>query len=244
MKNTKFTKSEHKLIATAEAINKLCTPDNSALPIVPIFAETILELREKLTHTSLQSVKRQEAQSNKEALVADVNEERTALIGHLEDALGQFKVYKRKENDTQLGNMLPNLTKTKLNRQTALDMTTTINTFVSSVEKLDTTKLAKYGITPTWVATLKDKMLNYTTNNKAKNALKSEQPKQTSQFKTVMTDIQDCLTTLTDLVGGYKETAFEFYNDSTAILAPTKKGSKKTSKKKSKKGEDNTGIVA
>ena len=121
----------------------------------------------------------------------------------------------------------------------------------------DATKLAKYGVPSTWLATVKDKTLAYKANNTTKETLKTDQPKQTVEFKTVMADIKDYLLTLTNLVSGYKTDAPKFYEGCNALLAPKKKGGRSGSKKSTSKSlmrakaakkaqqdiDKNTGIV-
>ena len=257
MKDLKLTKEEQKLIKTAEAVLELCPPTESNLLIVPVFAETIDLLRDRLSHTGTQSVKRNEAKSNKEALVVDVSEEKTALIQYVTEKLGAFAEYARKEKDTQLTNLLPSVRLTQLNKQKTVNLILVINTFVSAAEKLDATKLAKYGVPNTWLATVKAKTLAYKANNTTKESLKADQPKQTVEFKTVIADIKDYLLTLTNLVGGYKEAAPKLHENCNAVLAPKKKGSRTSSKKSTSKSlmrtkaakklkkdlDNNTGIV-
>ncbi len=240
MKDLKLRKEEQKLIQTAEAVLELCPTTQSNLLIVPVFAETIDLLRDRLNHTDAQSVKRHEAKSNKEAVVTDVSAEKTALIQYVTEKLGAFAEYARKEKDTQLTNLLPSVRLAQLSKQKTVNLILAINTFVSAAEKLDATKLAKYGVSNTWLETVKDKTLAYKANNTTKESLKANQPKETVEFKTVIADIKDYLLTLTNLVSGYKADAPKLYEDCNALLAPKKKGARTGSKRSTSKSSMRT----
>ena len=159
MKEVKLSKQEQKLIKTAEAVLELCPPSELSLSIVPIFAETIDLLRERLTHTGTESVKRQESKSNKEAFVGDVVTEKNALIAYVTGTSSAFAEYARKEKDSQLTNLLSTIKLGQLGKQSPVNLILAINTFVSAAEKIDATKLAKYGVSNTWLATVKDKKI-------------------------------------------------------------------------------------
>ena len=232
MKSVNLTEGDKKLIKIAEAIIGVNPPTQEALLTVPLFAETLALLREKLTHTETQSVARHKAKSTKEAVVADVSKEKEDLAMYVSKALGAFTEFLNQEKNSQLANMLPNLTLAKLSKQNSLNMVTTINTFVARVEELNTQILATCGINKTWLPMLKNKVVAYKANNAAKETLKSNQPKETTQFRAVMNDIKGYLTTLTNLIGGYETAAPEFYRDCTQILVPPKKKPSKNARAK------------
>ena len=232
MKSVNLTEGDKKLIKIAEAVVAVNLPTQEVLLTVPLFAETLDLLRGKLTHTETQSVARHKAKSMKEAVVADVSTEKEDLALYISKALGQFTEFLKREKNSQLSNMMPHLTLAKLNKQNPLLMITTINSFVSTVEELNTEILVKCGINEAWLPTLKNKVQAYKSNNAAKETLKSNQPKETTHFRAVMDAVQDYLTTLTNLVGGYEEVAADFYKDCVQILMPTKKKSSKNTQNK------------
>ena len=245
MKRVTLAEGDKKLIKTAEAILTVNQPTEKVLLSVPLFAETIGLLREKLPKTETQSVAKHKAKSAKEAVVADVGTEKGDLALYVSKALGQFTEFLKREKSTQLANMLPHLTLAKLNKQNAVLLVTTLNSFVSTVEELNTETLAQCGINQTWLSTLKNKVQAYKSNNATKETLKSNQPKETNNFRIVMVDIKGYLATLTNLVGGYESVAPDFYKDCAQILMPPKKKSPKnaptkTREKVNKKDTDKT----
>ena len=246
MKSVNLTKSDKKLIKTGEAIVAVNPPTEKVLMTVPLFAESIGLLREKITHTETQSVVKHKAKSAKEAVVADVGTEKEDLALYVSKARGQFTEFLKREKSSQLANMLPHLTLAKLKRQNAVLLVTTVNSFASTVEELNTETLAQCGISKAWLSTLKSKVQIYKSNNATKETLKSNQPKETNNFRAVMTDIKDYLTTMTNLIGAYEDVAANFHKDCVQILMPTKKKSsksvlEKTLLKMTKKGIDKTG---
>ena len=232
MKRVTLTEGDKKLIKTAETVLAVNLPTEKVLMTIPLFAETIGLLREKFTHTETQSVAKHKAKSAKEAVVADVSTEKGDLALYVSKARGQFTEFLKREKSSQLANMMPHLTLSKLSRQNAVLLVTTVNSFVSTVEELNTETLAQCGINEAWLATLKNKVQAYKSNNAAKETLKSNQPKETNNFRAVMTDIKDYLTTMTNLVGGYENVAPDFYKDCAQILMPPKKKSPKNIKGK------------
>ena len=158
----------------------------------------------------------------KEGVVADVGTEKGDLALYVSKARGQFTEFLKREKSSQLANMLPHLTLSKLKKQNPLLLVTTINSFVSTVEELNTETLAQCGINQAWLSTLKNKVQAYKSNNATKETLKSNQPKETNNFRAVMTDIKDYLGTMTNLVGGYENVAPDYYKDCAQILIPPK----------------------
>ena len=231
MENVKFTKSEYVLLKTADDLLNLCPPTNLALNKVPKFAQTIDLLREKRNFITEQSAKMHQAKSSKETLVVNASQEKTNLIGFITDALGMLEEYADQEKAGQLKKQVPNLRVSNLNKQKGLAFDTTINAFVATIEKLDAAKLAEYGIDSDWLPMLKAKNAEYIALNSSKETSKTNQPKETSQFKTAINDINGYLKTLTKLVGGYKTKAPAFYEDCFKVLSVAKNPVKAMAKK-------------
>ena len=232
MNQQHFTPSENTLLNKVDALLELCPVTHEALPIVSKFAEELALLREKRELINLQSVKRHAATSNKETAVAEVTTERESLVIYLNDALGMLSVYARKEKDTSLTKVIAQMVYSELVRQKPLVLIASLNTLAAAVEKLDADTLAQYGIDKTWLPTLKTKILAYKTSHATKETLKTNKPIATGEFKTVVSDIQDHLATLTDLMGGYKDKAPEFYTSLSNLLGVKKKTTKSAAKKK------------
>ena len=232
MKNVKFTKSEYILLKMSDDILNLCPPTNEALKKVPKFAETINLLREKRNFITEQSAKIHQSKSSKETLVVDASQEKSNLIGFITDALGMLEEYADQEKAGQLKKQVPNLRVSNLNKQKGLAFDTTINAFVATIEKLDAAKLAEYGIDSDWLPMLKAKNSEYLVLNSTKETSKTNQPKETNQFKLAINDIKNYLKSLTKLVGGYKTKAPAFYEDCFKVLSvaknPTTNAVKKT----------------
>ena len=232
MKSVNLTEGDKKVIKTTEAILAVNPPAEKVLLSVPLFAETISLLREKFKRTETLSVVKHKAKSMKEGVVADVGTEKGSLALYVSKSRGQFTEFLKREKSSQLANMLPHLTLSKLKKQNPLLLVTTVNSFVSTVEELNTETLAQCGINQAWLATLKNKVQAYKANNATKETLKSNQPKETNNFRTVMTDIKGYLATMTNLVGGYENVAADYYKDCAQILMPPKKKSPKNIKGK------------
>ena len=231
MKNVTFTKSEYVLLKIADDVINLCPPTNEVLSKVPKFAQTINLLREKRNFITEQSAKMHQAKSSKETLVVNASQEKTNLIGFITDALGMLEEYADQEKAGQLKKQVPNLRVSNLNKQKGLVFDTTINAFVATIEKLDAAKLAEYGIDSDWLPMLKAKNAEYIALNSSKETSKTNQPKETSQFKLAINDIKGYLKTLTKLVGGYKMKAPAFYEDCFKVLSVAKKPVTNTVKK-------------
>lgn len=231
MKNVKFTKNEYVLLKIADDILNLCPLTNEMLQKVPKFAETIDLLRQRRNFVTEQSTKMHQAKSSKETLVVDASKEKENLIGYIGDSFGMLTEYADKENEGQLKKQMPNLRVTNLNNQKTLAFDTTINAFVATIEKLDVTKLADYGIDSDWLPTLKTKIADYIFLNSSKEMSKTNQPKETNQFKMAMNDIKNYLKSLLNLVGGYKSKAPAFYEDCFKVLSVTKNPVSSKSKK-------------
>ena len=226
-----LTPSENKLLAKVDALLELCPLTNLVLGKVPKFVQELDLLREKRQLINQESVKKHEAKASKETAVADVSTEKEALVVYMDEAMGRFRVFAKKEGDSALSKLVAQTSYSQLSKQTPLVLEASLNAFVATVEKLDADTLTQYGIDKTWLPTLSAKIVDYKAANASKETLKTNKPKATRQFKSVMADIQDHLNTLTDLLGGYKDKAPEFYENCNALLTAKKKTAKKSAKK-------------
>ena len=232
MNQQHFTGAENTLLNKVDALLELCPATHEALPIGAKFAEELALLREKRELINLQSIKRTEATSSKETAVSEVSNEKEVLATNLIADLGMFRVYAKKEKDSTLTKAIDRMVYSELMRQKLLAFVASLNTFAAAVEKLDADTLAQYGIDKTWLPTFKTKILAYKASHATKETLKTNKPIATGEFKTVVSDIQDHLATLTDLMGGYKDKAPEFYTSLSNLLGVKKKATKSTAKKK------------
>ena len=235
MNNVNLTVTENALLSKVDSLLELCLPTNSALFRVPKFVEELNSLRDKRNLVNEESVKRHEAESSKETLVATTSTEKEALIKYLDDAMGTLRAFAKKEKDAALTKILPTMMYSNLVKCKTLELISCINTFIAIVEKLDATTLESYGIEKTWLPTVKSKVVDYKALNTTKEASKTNKPKATSQFKSVIAEIKEHINLLTDMVGGYKNDALEFHDSCVEILSPKKKAAKRTAKKRTAK---------
>ena len=233
MNNSEFTLREQRLLKITDAVLVVCPSDHPALPKVPNYLAALEGLRKKRDIVGEHSVVRLHAKASKEVFVSDAQNEKTILVSHVTDFLGAFREYANKEKNAHLAKVLNKFNFSRLMRFNTLTLTTTLTAFASTVENLDALRLKDYAIDKDWLPTLRVYLSSFEKMQSIKDVSKTNKPKANVNFKSTMADIDGYISTLTNLVIGYKKDTPEFYANCLQALTETKKtAAKKAAAKK------------
>ena len=223
MNNSEFTLKEQRLLKITDAVLVVCPTDHPSLPKVPNYVIALEGLRKKRDMVGEHSVVRLHAKASKEVFVSDAQNEKTILVAHVTDFAGAFKEYANKEKNAHLAKVLKKFTFSGLSKLNTLTLTTTMTAFASTVENLDAKRLKDYAIDKDWLPTLRTYLSSFEKMQSIKDVSKTNKPKANVNFKSTMADIDGYISTLTNLVIGYKKDTPEFYASCLQALMETKK---------------------
>jgi hypothetical protein len=232
-KKNNFTAKELALLQKVDAVLELSPKHDIATNGIPAFVDKFNLLREKRSQAGTQSVVKHQANKLKTDVVSDTTAVKDALAAFVSNALGHFKEYAKEENDANLKKGLSDLTSSNLKRLKPFDLVTNLRSFAETVKTLNADRLVYHGLDADWHTTLSEKVSHYDSVLPQKATLKSDKPVETTNFKAIIKEINDIVTSLNNLIGGYQTKNQEFY-DNYIRVAGIKIASAKRSKKSTK----------
>ena len=237
MSEKNFNAPDLEKVKTVDTLLDVCAKYDSFLPLVPKFNEKYQALKLKRSEVGTQSVQKNQAKVSSTSIVTDVDTEKLALITYVCEDVSLFVQYCEEEKDTTLQSILPNLMSTKLKAQKPLNMVTTLQSFLTSVLKINFIKALDYGIEESWVTTLSDKVTNYNNLLPKHATTKQNKPQATVDLKTRIKEMMVIKREMDNLIPAFKKKQPEFFNayKVAKVVATT---TSKTGNKANKKGKN------
>lgn len=230
MAEKNYAAKEAALLKKADAVLEVAQTHSSTLNHVPAFYDKIQLLREKRSQATVQSVVKHQATKNRQAVTGDTTATKEALAVVFGDALGHFKEYAKEEKDANLTNVLKELTISTVKKKKPLDVVIVLSSFVETAKDLKADRLVYHGLAADWVTTFETKVADYDSMIPKKESSKSNKPAETSNFKSIIGDIKDILTSLANLISGYKTVNPEFQASIALLLISVRKKRKSSNK--------------